>query len=257
MNKFVFIVSSLLFILFVPYSSMYAQQSLSQSNATPFSKLLEGTYELKDSNKLVFNLKPTPIFVTPYKLNENKNFIYHPIQFEKFNLKSYSTLNHNNINFISPAYSDLSSYKISDESVFYLNNSQNTLHGLSSVNRVTVGVRLQPTENWSIDINSSVLKYRDLIDVYGDLTFGISTYIPITDKMGVNLFGEYSTRAHKNVYANYDMKSPFAAYPYFGGSLQYKFSDNFKIEGGMEYQYNFWTKRWEHEFFISPKILLK
>lgn len=173
-----------------------------------------------------------------------------PLQYET---PTYQTPKHNlHLDRISfPSYPV---YSVGDNSVFYMNQTQDLMPGVASANAVTAGFKVQATENWYIDISNSANKYRDFTGIYNDYTINASSYISLSDNFGINAFGSYSTQSMNNAHAGSIPYSPFAPNSYFGGSVEFKITDKFGIEAGMLRQYNAWRRRWENVYFVAPKF---
>lgn len=148
-------------------------------------------------------------------------------------------------------------YSIGDYSRLYLNYGQNNVPGISTVNTASATFRIQPTEDWFINIGSTASKYRDYSGLYNNLTIDASTYIPIAENFGLNVYGSYSTNAQNNANAGAIMHSPFAPSSYYGGSVEIRITERFGIEAGMIREFNMWTRKWENVYFATPKFYKK
>lgn len=157
-----------------------------------------------------------------------------------------------NFNILPP-----NAYSIGDYSKLYLNHGQNNVPGISTVNTATATFRIQPTEDWFINIGSTASKYRDYSGMYNNLTIDASTYIPIAENFRLNVYGSYSTNAQNNVNAGAIMHSPFAPSSYYGGSVEIKITERFGIEAGMLREFNMWTRKWQNVYFATPKFYKK
>lgn len=145
-------------------------------------------------------------------------------------------------------------YSIGDYGKLYLSHRQNYIPGISTVNAASATFKIQPTEKWFINIGSTASKYRDYSGIYNNLTIDASTYIPIAENFGLNVYGSYSTNAQNNANAGAIMYSPFAPNSYYGGSIEVKITDKFGIEAGMLREFNVWTRKWQNVYFATPKF---
>lgn len=146
-------------------------------------------------------------------------------------------------------------YSIGDYSRLYLNYGQNNVPGISTVNTASATFRIQPTEDWFINIGSTASKYRDHSGFYNNLTIDASTYIPIAENFGLNVYGSYSTNVQNNANAGTIMHSPFAPSSYYGGSVEIRITERFGIEAGMIREFNMWTRKWENVNFCYSQVL--
>ncbi|MDO5665906.1 MAG: hypothetical protein Q4G63_11710, partial [Bacteroidia bacterium] len=172
------------------------------------------------------------------------------LQYEKpkYNIPTYNL----NLDKISLSHYPLS--YLGENNVLYMSHTNDLMPGMAAVNNINLGLKIQPTENWHIDISNSAYKYRDFTGIYNDYTINASSYISLSDNFGINVYGRYSTQALDNTNAGSIPYSPFAPYSYFGGSVEFKITDKFGIEAGMLRQYNTWRRRWENVYFVAPKF---
>lgn len=219
-----------------------------------------------DTNSVVFPILPYHEFSLNLKeefkhdlrqeliMNTSKNNKSISLNFPfKYELNNGVVLQHNlNLNEILLQPSPV--YYIGDNSIFQMNQPQDITPSLSSICNVCVGFKIQATENWSIDISSSAYKYKDFSGIYNDFSINASSYIPVSENFGVNVYGSYALNAINNANAGSVPYSPFAPSSYYGGSVEYKISDKFGIEAGMLRQYNPWKRKWENVYFAAPKF---
>lgn len=127
-------------------------------------------------------------------------------------------------------YYDYSNYPLGDNDVFYMNHLYDIMPGMSSVNSISAGFKMQPTGNWYINLGSSAYQHRDFSGIYNDFTIDASSYISISDNLGLNLYGRYSVNGMNNVDAGSVMNLPFAPYSFCGGSIEFRITDKLDIE---------------------------
>lgn len=156
--------------------------------------------------------------------------------------------------FMKNVYHDYSNYPVGNDGVFYMNNLYDIMPGMSSMNSISAGFKIQPTENWYINLGSSAYQYRDFSGIYNDFTIDASSYISISDNLGLNLYGRYSVNGRNNADAGSVMNSPFAPSSFYGGSIEFRITDKFGIEAGVLREYNVWRRRWENVYFAAPKF---
>lgn len=184
------------------------------------------------------------------KTDIRKQIMLSPLQYEvpDFNHNLQHNLNLDKILYTTPMY------PLGDNSMLYIYQTNDIMPGISHVYSVTAGLNLQPTENWHINVSNSTDKYRDFTGIYNDYTINASSFISLSDNIGVNIYGSYSTNAMNNTRAGAAIYSPLAPYSYYGGSIEFKITDKFGIEAGMLRQYNTWRRKWENVYYASPKF---
>ena len=159
-----------------------------------------------------------------------------------------------NLNLDHISYLPYRVYALGDNTLLYMSHTNDFMSGMATVNNINAGLRIQPTENWHINISNSAYKYRDFTGIYNDYTINASSYISLSDNFGINVFGSYSTQAVNNTISGAMPYSPFAPYSYYGGSVEFRVTDKFGIEAGMIRQFNTWTRRWENMYYMAPKF---
>ncbi|WP_418895324.1 hypothetical protein [Limibacterium fermenti] len=136
----------------------------------------------------------------------------------------------------------------------YLYGRVEEIPGIAIVNSATVGIILQPTEYWNMNVGGSAYRFRNLKGLYNDFTINASTHIEISDIIGLNIFGSYSTNARLNAHPGELKYSPFAPTTHYGGSIQYQKSNKFSLETGIKRELNVWTNEWESIIFIRSNF---
>lgn len=171
----------------------------------------------------------------------------------KYEAPKYENRNHNlhldKISFLSYPY-----YSLGENAALYMSRTDDLLPGIAAMNNINVGLVIQPTENWYINISNSAYKYRDFTGIYNDYTINASSYVSLSENLGINIYGSYSTQAMNNTVSGAMPHSPFAAYSYYGGSIEFRITDKFGIEAGVLRQFNTWTRRWENMYYVAPKF---
>lgn len=240
-------------ILFSFLGEAYAQQGGNYGDSFPFSTLPGREFKLEYDPKLIQGLNPD--LMRSNRLIKEDILSGTPLQYEPPLYEIWHRSIYNDLNLSGRLLnSNLISYPVLGKNTFYLSGTQDFMPGISSMNSMTAGFMIQPMDNWIINISGSAIKYQDFIDIHNDFTINASTYITLSDNWRINILGGYSMNAMKNVVEGVDKKSPFAPSSYFGGSLEYKFTDNFSLEGGMRREFNPWLKRWENVYYIVPKF---
>lgn len=240
-------------ILFSFLGEAYAQHRENYGDSFPFSILPGREFKLEYHPKLIQGLNPD--LMRPNKLIKENILSGTPLPYEPSLYEIWHRPMYNDMNLLGRLLnSNLISYPVLGKNTFYLSGTQDFMPGISSMNSMTAGFMIQPMDNWIINISGSAVKYQDFIDIHNDFTINASTYITLSDNWRINILGGYSMNAMKNVVEGVDKKSPFAPSSYFGGSLEYKFTDNFSLEGGMRREFNPWLKRWENVYYIVPKF---
>lgn len=171
----------------------------------------------------------------------------------KYEAPKYENRNHNlhldKISFLSYPH-----YSLGENAALYMSRTDDLLPGVAAMNNINAGLVIHPTENWYINISNSAYKYRDFTGIYNDYTINASSYVSLSDNLGINVYGSYSTQAMNNTVRGAMPYSPFAPYSYYGGSIEFKITDKFGIEAGMLRQFNTWTRRWKNMYYVKPKF---
>lgn len=245
------LVITVIFFSFV--GTVHAQQRESRGDSFPFSTLPGREFKLEYNHKLMQGLNPD--LMRPNILMKKHILPDMPLQYELPPYETWHKPIYNSLNLSGGILnSNLISYPVLGKNAFYLSGTQELMPGISSMNSMTAGFMVQPTDNWIININSSAVKYRDFIGIQNDFTINATTYISLSDNWGINIYGSYSMNEMNNVIKGFDMKSPFAPNSYFGGSLEYKFTDKVSLEAGMRREFNPWLRRWESVYYVVPKF---
>jgi len=240
-------------ILFSFLGEAYAQQRENYGDSFPFSTLPGREFKLEYNPKLIQDLNPDQM--REDRLRKKNILPEMPLQYELPPYETRHKLIYNSVDLSGGILnSNFISYPVLGKNAFYLSGRQELMPGISSMNSMTAGFIIQPMDNWIINISGSAIKYRDFIGIHNDFTINASTYIALSDNWGINIFGGYSMNAMKNVVGGVDTKSPFAPSSYFGGSLEYKFTDKLSLEAGMRREFNPWLRRWESVYYVVPKF---
>lgn len=153
----------------------------------------------------------------------------------------------NNILVTPPIYT-------TDNGLFYMQNGTNYIPGIAATNSVSAGYFMHLMNNWHIDVRVAPLMYRDFTGIYKDFPISVSSHTLISDRLGINAYGQYSINSIPNAEKGSIPNSPFAPKSYFGGSLEFRITEKLGVEGGIGRHFNPWNRKWENFYFVSPKI---
>lgn len=244
---------AIIVISFSFVGEVHAQQGGSRGDSFPYSTLPGHEFKLEYNHKLMQDLDPD---LMRLNILMKKNILPDmPLQYELLPYETWHKPIYNSLDLSGGILnSNFISYPVLGKNAFYLSGTQDLMPGIFFMNSMTAGFIIQPTDNWVINMSGSAIKYRDLIGIHNDFSIKASTYISLSDHWGINIFGGYSVNAMNNVAERVNTKSPFAPSSYFGGSLEYKFTDKFSFEAGMRREFNPWLRRWENVYYVVPKF---
>lgn len=212
---------------------IYAQQGGGYGDSFPFSTLPGREFRLDYNPTLMPDLNPG--LMMPDRLKNRSMLPDISLQYQKPSYEIWHRPIYNEMNISGRLLnSNIIAYPLLGKNAFYLSGTQDFMPGISSMNSMTAGLMIQPVDNWIIDISGSAVKYQDFIGIHNDFTFNASTHFSLSDNLIINIFGGYSINALRNVVEGFDTRSPFAPVSYFGGTLEYRFTDGFSLEGGYE-----------------------
>jgi len=141
-----------------------------------------------------------------------------------------------------------------DNGLFYMQNETNSIPGITATNSVSAGYFMHLMNNWHINVRATTLMYRDFSGIYTDFPINVSSHAFISDRLGINAYGQYSINSIPNSEKGSIPNSPFAPNSYFGGSLEFRITEKLGVETGIGRHFNPWNRKWESFFFVFPKI---
>lgn len=170
----------------------------------------------------------------------------------------YPTIDTNPINMHYPFANDYNlsaAYKLSDKA-WLATNSNNITYPTLGVTR-TVNARLgyDVTDWLSISGGTYVSKYSINNNQFNDIGVNGALRLKATDNIRFNVYGQYSRNGKQNGVGG-PMSSMYQQ-SYYGGTVEFKFSDSFGIEAGMQRELNPFTGKWENRPIISPVFYSK
>jgi len=112
--------------------------------------------------------------------------------------------------------------------------------------------------NYNINIDDRVIfspgiytaKFNIYNDFLNDAGLNGNIKILLSDRININLFGQYSIR--ENNIAISPFISPLYPHSNFGGALEFKVNDNWGIQMGAENEYDVFLRKWVTRPFIMP-----
>lgn len=157
-------------------------------------------------------------------------------------------------------------YKLADNLYITLGSSHNTYIGIGSIRMINPKLTYQPT-NW-LFISGGVYGTKD--NIYGmsfyDLGYNGALKFILSEKVRINVYGQYSTRSNANMKDYSKSISPvnvgtpmmyMMPQTSFGASIEYKVNKNFGIEGGVMRELNPFNGKWKNTPFIAPVFYRK
>lgn len=235
--------------------STFAQQNESCDGMFSVSVLFQHEININYNHTLMQDLNPD--FLRLKKLIKKEKLLVTPLQFEKPSYDIWQNATFNSLNLTGGIRNaNFILYPLLERNAFYVSGMKESMPSISSMNSMTIGFKLQATDNWVINISSSAVKFGDMFGIHNDFTVNVTSYISLSDYWWIILYGGYSMNGKNNVIEGVNMKSPFAPNSYFGGSIEHQFSRKFSIEAGMRREYNPWLKEWENVYYVTPKFSL-
>lgn len=155
-------------------------------------------------------------------------------------------------------YSFYGGHMLSDNLWLTSSSIKNTYPSLGGINSVNVQLNYQPAEWLRISGGPYGAKYNYPGFRGGNLQplhfndYGVNGNVKfiITDRIRINGYGQYSVNAKNN-----GIHGPMMGmYPqtYYGGSLEFKITEKFGVEGGIIRELNPLNGKWENRSFFAP-----
>lgn len=198
------------------------------SNQDKTYELLKPATELK---KYELNIPPLDVYVGPP--NEANTFSRNP--------------------FIND-YTFRGGYIINDELWLKSLSLRSTNPSLGAMNLVDIQLNYQPVDWLIMSGGTYGSKYSLYGFNYNDFGFnGALKFIP-HDRIRFNVYGQYSINARSN-----DVPSMMGIYPttHYGGTIEFKITEKFGVEGGMIRELNPFNGKWENRPIVRPTFYIK
>lgn len=174
---------------------------------------------------------------------------YNPYEIPKFQQipvnENYSFLNQN--------YNNYRLYPLSDRTALLLNNRHQVYIGLGVMDNVSGNLLFQPDERWEISLTGAGYRTVDFTGLRTNFTVGGSSRFALTDRLGVNAFGTYVANQQSTLNHALPVLSPMAPRHNYGGTIDFRITDHWGIEGGVKYEFNPFSGKWDRLWIIGPK----
>jgi hypothetical protein len=155
---------------------------------------------------------------------------------------------------VGPVFNDFQSryslYSLNRKSWLNTSSLQSQYMGIGTMNLVRGGYNYLLGDFGVATGGLYATKYTLYGKTFNDAGFNANLRFDLTDWLKVNAFGEYSLGGSQN-YLN-PMISPFYPQTSFGGSLEFKVTDNWGVMVGNEREFDIVTRKWVNRPFIMP-----
>lgn len=141
-------------------------------------------------------------------------------------------------------------FKIDDISSFTTSHIQSNLIGLGGVNSVMGSYNYNFLDIGVISPEIYAAKYNIYNDFLNDAGFNGNIKMLLSDRISVNLFGQYSIRESKIAISPFI--SPLYPHSNYGGSVEFKVNTNWGLMVGTENEYDVFLRKWVTRPFIMP-----
>ncbi len=158
-----------------------------------------------------------------------------------------------NFNFLNQNYNNYKLYPLTDHTALLLNNRHQVYMGLGAVSNLSGSLLIQPNERWEISLTGSGARTVDFTGLRNNFTLGGSTRFALTDRIGINAFGTYVVNQSNSLNYALPVLSPMAPQHTYGGTIDFRITEHWGVEAGVQYQFNPFNGKWERQYILSPK----
>lgn len=152
-------------------------------------------------------------------------------------------------------YSFVSGMVISNKAWLSSSSRQHGYPTLGAVRSVGVNFNYMPTDWLTVSAGPYGSKYHFYGLNNNDVGINGSLKFRLTDKVSINGYGQYSVFADQNrVYGPLMNMYPST---YYGGTLEFKITQKFGIEGGIIRELNPFTGKWVNRPYFAPVFYSK
>lgn len=152
-------------------------------------------------------------------------------------------------------YSFASGMTISNRAWLTSSSSQYGYPTLGAIRSVGVNFNFMPTDWLTIGVGPYAAKYNFYGLNNNDVGINGSLKFRLTDRINVNGYGQYSAFADQNrVYGPLMNMYPST---YYGGTIEFKITQKFGIEGGIMRELNPFTGKWVNRPYFAPVFYSK
>lgn len=191
-------------------------------------------------------------FDDSYKLLSGSFFS--KLQYNPYELPSFSQSPINeNFNFLNQNYNNYKLYPLSHKTALLLNNQHQVYVGLGAMDNLSGSLLFQPDERWEISLTGSTYRTVDFTGLRNNFTVGGATRFALTDRIGLNAFGAYVVNQQNTLNHQLPVLSPMAPQHYYGGTIDFRITEHWGVEAGMQYKFNPFTGRWDRQYIFGPK----
>lgn len=192
-------------------------------------------------------------FDDSYKILSNS--VFPKLEYNPYELPQFPQLSLNeNFNFLNQNYNNYKLYPLSDRTAVLLNNQHQVYMGLGAMDNLSGSLLFQPDERWQISLTGAAYRTVDFTGLKNNFTVGGATRFALTDRIGLNAFGAYVLNQQNTLNYALPVLSPMAPRNYYGGTIDFRITDHWGIEGGVKYEFNPFTGKWDRQLIIGPKF---
>lgn len=123
---------------------------------------------------------------------------------------------------------------------------------IGALQMVRADLSYQPTDWLGISGGIYGAKYTAYGNYYNDAGVNASFRFKLSDKVYLRAHGSYSINSNDKT--RYVGPASMGMFPqsYYGGGIEFKFNDNFGVEGGMMREFNPMKRKWENIPYLMP-----
>lgn len=139
---------------------------------------------------------------------------------------------------------------INDNSSITTSHVQSNYIGLGGLNMITANYNFNIGDIGIFSPGIYAAKYNIYNNFLNDAGVNANLKILLSDRISVNLFGQYSNRESKISISPFI--SPLYPHSNYGGSVEFKVNDNWGLMMGAENEYDIFLRKWVTRPFIMP-----
>jgi len=158
-------------------------------------------------------------------------------------------------------YNYSGAYKLSDQLYITSVSNQESIPSIGSMRFTNPKLTYIPADWMQVSAGGFASKYNLSGNSFNDIGYnGEIKFIP-HDRIRFNIFGQYSVYSRSNMNNLYNTNGPvnvggpimhMTPQTYYGGSIEFKVTEKFGIQGGIVRELNPMTGKWENNRFIAP-----
>ena len=137
------------------------------------------------------------------------------------------------------------------KSVSYTFREYSFNYTIGQYHRGGIELNFKPTDKLSITLAGYAVQYNILHSRYNDIVFNFDVAYQFNNWLQASVYGQYSAKGIQNARNGGYMFSPQT---YYGAMLDFKTSEKVSINIGVERTLNPFTKGWDTNSILAPKI---